>query len=192
MNIEYYCLGCSLVSMFLGGLLTHQFIKNWRNKVIKFFKMDYPDETIEEIVIQPLAITFWFPAIISSFYGGWAFPLLYVPQIQSIDFMTKNNIYIFIIIILILHIILLVFGMTISIITNKRLVTITPSKHTGFWGDQFVNRNILIEEISSISYQYMKIMKINLKNGNSFSFGANNFDKVYEKLKELLKNGENK
>ena len=187
-NIENYCLVCGLFSAFIGGLLNHIFIRNWRNKVVKFFKLNYPEEVIEEIVIPPFAATFLAPAGISIFYGYFALPLLYIPEVQSIDFITKNNIYIFIIINLILNIFLTFLGMTVSILTNKRIVTITPSEHTKFMGEQFTNKNILISEINSISYQYMKIIKISLKNGSSFLFGTKNLNKFYTKLSELLKN----
>ena len=102
--------------------------------------------------------------------------------------MTKQNIYLFIIINLILHIIIIILGMTISVLTNKRLVTITPSESTKFWGSQHTNRNILISEMSSVSYRYRKVMEIKLKNGSSFEFGVKQFDKFFKKLNSMLKN----
>jgi hypothetical protein len=117
---------------------------------------------------------------------------LNIPEVQSIDFITKNNIYVFIFIVLIFNIFLIFLGMTLSILTNKRLVTITPSTQTKFLGEQYTNKNILVSEISSISYQYMKVMKINLKNGTSFSFGAKNIDNFYKKLNSMLTKEENK
>jgi hypothetical protein len=191
-SIEYYCSICGIFSAILGGLLTQIFCRNWRNRVIKFFKINYPDEIIEDIIIPPLATTFWMPFFISIFYGYFAFPLLNIPEVQSIDFITKNNIYVFIFIVLIFNIFLIFLGMTLSILTNKRLVTITPSTQTKFLGEQYTNKNILVSEISSISYQYMKVMKINLKNGTSFSFGAKNIDNFYKKLNSMLTKEENK
>ncbi len=187
-SIENFCCICGIISAVIGGLLTHIFIINWGKKVITYFKIDYPDEIIEEIVTPTFTLTFWAPCFLSIFYGYFAFPLLYIPQVQSIDFMTKQNIYLFIIINLILHIIIIILGMTISVLTNKRLVTITPSERTKFWGPQHTNRNILISEMSSVSYRYRKVMEIKLKNGSSFKFGVKQFDKFFKKLNSMLKN----
>ena len=187
-SIEDFCGICGIISAVIGGLLTYIFIINWGKRVIKYFKIDYPDEIIEEIVTPTFTLTFGVPCFLSIFYGYFAFPLLYIPQVQSIDFMTKQNIYLFIIINLILHIIIIILGMTISVLTNKRLVTITPSERTKFWGQQHTNRNILISEMSSVSYRYRKVMEIKLKNGSSFEFGVKQFDKFFKKLNSMLKN----